>query len=300
MTEGAFTIGTDQEMFVKKNSDYVSAIPLVKGTKEEPEPLPSGGTIQHDNVAVEFAIDPAASKKDFIQKIGNALQETLNYLPEGMEVDIIPSAVFPKDQLLDKAAKEAGCDPDFDAWTRKENKPPQGFAKQTLRSCGGHAHTGFVEGSGNDFLKSEIGKIHTIKMFDLFHGSISTVLDADRAAIRRRTIYGKPGCYRPTDYGVEYRTLSNFWIKSPQLVALIYHLTEDVLRLIREKKGVKLLSAAVPTSLQNIILKGKVAKAMALIRSTLLEHMSDASKSLFDICFFNSITYDPEKEWKLT
>jgi len=290
-----FTIGTDQEMFAMKGGDYVSAIPMVKGTKDEPESLSMGGTIQHDNVAVEFAIDPANSKIDLIQKIGNALQDVLNYLPENVEVDIVPSAVFPDNQLKDPEAAEVGCDPDFSAWTREKNEAPQGFAKQNVRTAGGHIHIG----SKNEFLTNELGKIHTIKMFDLFHGVIFTTLDTSRQAIRRRNWYGKPGCYRPTDYGIEYRTLSNFWIRSPETVSLVYHLTEDILRLIRDKKSVNLLRSVSGERLQEIIQDGMASEAMNLVKRKLLENMSSASISLLDICFFNSQNYKPEKEWKL-
>ena len=295
-----FTMGTDQEMFPKRKGDYISAIPLIKGTKEDPEPLPNGGTIQHDNVAVEFAIDPANSKADLIQKVGNALQDVVNYLPNDVDIDIVPSVVFPSDQLKDPGAGEAGCDPDFSVWTGKKNEPPQGFAKQSVRTAGGHIHVGFIEGSGNDFLKDKIGRVHTVKMFDLFHGVVFSILDYSSAALRRRELYGKPGCYRPTDYGIEYRTLSSFWIRSPELVALVYHLTDDVLSLIRNEKSVVLLKSVSGERLQEIIQDGMYKEALDLTKRKLLENMSKASSVLFDICFFNSLQYDVKKEWKLT
>jgi hypothetical protein len=297
--EGEFTIGTDQEMFAVKEHDYVSAIPLIKGTKEDPEKLPNGGNIQHDNVAIEFAIDPANSKVDFIQKVGNALQDVMDYLPEDVDVDIIPSATFPDKELEHPEAKRAGCDPDFNAYTRERNKPPQGFAKQSLRSCGGHIHTGYVKGSGNDFLNSELGKIHAVKMYDLFHGVVSTLLDTEKPAFRRRELYGKPGCHRLTDYGFEYRTLSNFWIRSPETVALIYSLTNDVLYLIREKLSVPLLKGISSEKVQEVITNGDVPGAMLMVRGCLLHNMSLSTRTLLDLCFFNVINYKPENEWKL-
>lgn len=301
MEIGKFTIGTDQEMFAVREKDYISAIPLIKGTKEDPEPLPSGGSIQHDNVAVEFAIDPATSKVDLIQKIGNALQDVMNYLPYDVKIDVTPSAVFPDDQLKDPEASEIGCDPDFDAWDGgKKNEPPQGFAKQPMRTAGGHIHVGFVKGSRNNFLESKLGRIHIVKMFDLFHGVVFSVLDSSTEALRRRELYGKPGCYRLTNYGVEYRTLSNFWINSPELVALVYHLTNDVLGLIRDKKSISLLQSVSGERIQEIIQDGMHTEAMNLVKRKLLENMSSASSLLFDICFFNSMSgYDMKKEWDL-
>ena len=47
-------------------------------------------------------------------------------------------------------------------------------------------------------------------------------LDNDEPAKIRKLKYGKAGCFRPTPYGVEYRTPSCWWIKSPAAMSLIY------------------------------------------------------------------------------
>ena len=39
---------------------------------------------------------------------------------------------------------------------------------------------------------------------------------------KRRELYGKAGAYRVKPYGVEYRVLSNFWLKSPALMQWVY------------------------------------------------------------------------------
>jgi len=45
--------------------------------------------------------------------------------------------------------------------------------------------------------------------FVLYNSSLSWDNDD-----RRRELYGKPGSFRPKPYGVEYRVLSNMWLKS--------------------------------------------------------------------------------------
>ena len=58
---------------------------------------------------------------------------------------------------------------------------------------------------------------------DLFLGVPSVTLDSDT---RRRELYGKAGAYRAKDYGVEYRTLSNFWIWKDSLKDWVYDQTQ--------------------------------------------------------------------------
>ena len=38
-------------------------------------------------------------------------------------------------------------------------------------------------------------------------------------------MYGKAGCLRYKPYGMEYRTLSNFWLNSKELMAWVYQQT---------------------------------------------------------------------------
>ncbi|MCW8826503.1 MAG: hypothetical protein OQK78_08770, partial [Gammaproteobacteria bacterium] len=48
-----------------------------------------------------------------------------------------------------------------------------------------------------------------VKAMDLYLGVPSVLIDPDND---RRELYGKAGAYRNKPYGLEYRTLSNFWI----------------------------------------------------------------------------------------
>ncbi len=52
------------------------------------------------------------------------------------------------------------------------------------------------------------------------------MLDAD---VDRRKVYGKAGAFRQTNYGHEYRTPSNFWIKNDKLRQWIFTQTQDAL-----------------------------------------------------------------------
>ena len=53
-------------------------------------------------------------------------------------------------------------------------------------------------------------------------GVPSVLIDSDKA---RRRLYGKAGSMRHKPYGVEYRTLSNFWLNSDELTSWVYDRT---------------------------------------------------------------------------
>jgi len=76
----------------------------------------------------------------------------------------------------------------------------------------GHIHIGY-ENPDTDT------SIAIIQAMDLFLGVSSILLDDDT---ERRVMYGKAGAYRFKKYGVEYRTLSNFWIKDEQSIKWAY------------------------------------------------------------------------------
>ena len=78
-----------------------------------------------------------------------------------------------------------------------------------------------------------------IQYMDLLLGNLSILLDRSPASAVRKELYGKSGAYRPTPYGCEYRTLSNFWASHPKLVSLAYDLTERALYWVNFKHDKK-------------------------------------------------------------
>jgi hypothetical protein len=64
--------------------------------------------------------------------------------------------------------------------------------------------------------------ITLVKQLDAYLGIPS--LEWDKDTLRRR-LYGKAGAFRPKPYGVEYRTLSNAWLKNEMLVRYVYRQT---------------------------------------------------------------------------
>ena len=76
----------------------------------------------------------------------------------------------------------------------------------------GHIHIGYDK---IDFDTS----IKLLKLFDYFLGVPSIVLDRDT---ERRKMYGNAGCFRLKEYGFEYRTLSNFWLQSTELMEWVW------------------------------------------------------------------------------
>ncbi len=295
------TIGTDPEFFLKKGSEFVSSQSAkIQGTKHEPVALKNGGTIQRDNVALEFATAPAVDGKDFVEKVKSCLTDTHNMLPKGHELVVEPSATFDEVHLTDPEAQEFGCDPDFNAYTVSMNEKPW-CGDSGFRSCGAHIHIGCLDDDGKaiknlEFLLEFDGKIDAIKAMDLFHGTISTVLDNSDASIKRRELYGKAGCHRPTDYGVEYRVLSNYWMKSPELVMLMDSLARDAMALIVSDKLQGILDLVGETELQNAINEGNVDAAKKIVDTYVVPNISAETLDYYEMCSDNLPKYKSVKE----
>jgi len=220
-----FTLGSDPEvLLVNTDGKLISSVGLVGGTKLRPQRTPHG-YVQEDNVLVEFNTEPAQSEGAFVENTLNMIQDINDIIvPLDLSVKIESSGLFDRDQLVTRQAKIAGCEPDYDAWELSINRPPNLAATQ-LRTCGGHLHIGF-QGSEDDSLN----RAYLVRIMDLVAGVPSVLMDGDTD---RRSLYGKAGAHRPKylangdSYdGVEYRTLSNFWISSKEHIAWAYRTVE--------------------------------------------------------------------------
>lgn len=215
-------IGADPELFLEKDGRIVSAEGIIGGTKEEPRAISKEGhAVQEDNVMVEFNIPPCRERTDFIFHI-NFVKDYLETLAKikGFSLNFSASGDLSEEELSTEQAMQFGCDPDWNVYTRLENYPPE--PEGTMRCCGGHIHVGWDK-------PDEATTIKLAHAMDMLLGLGSINLDTDT---RRRQMYGKAGSFRFKPYGMEYRTLSNFWIQSDELMTWAFDTTQEAIELV--------------------------------------------------------------------
>lgn len=214
-------VGCDPEIFVKKDGQLVSAFGLVKGTKDDPFKV-NRGAVQVDGMALEFNIDPASSEDEFYLNVSDVMNTLKSMCPD-YELAAVPVAEFGLEYIEQQPeeAKLLGCDPDYDAWKAKANPRPK--AETPFRTASGHVHIGWGQDFPTNSLEHHSLCQQIVKQMDYYLGLASLFYDADK---KRRKLYGKAGAYRPKSYGVEYRTLSNAWLRSEDLIRWVYKQTK--------------------------------------------------------------------------
>jgi hypothetical protein len=269
--KGCFVAGADPElMLISPDGNLISAIGLVPGTKEKPHKV-SKGAIQRDNVLAEFNVAPARSSEEFEHNIREVLRELAKEV-HPHRLMVMASANYPDEALESDEARIFGCDPDFDAWALAMNRMDGTAAFQNFRSAGGHLHIGKKKRIA-EMLDDDYGKVEVIKMCDVFLGIPSVVLDSDPSAADRRRLYGKSGSYRPKDYGVEYRSLGNFWLADPEKVRLIYQLADLAVSLTFEGESTSIIEQVGETDIPRIINESDQKAARKVVEGTLAQYL---------------------------
>ncbi len=254
--------GADPELFLKhpETHELISAIGIVPGNKDNPydisdvlQSTKDGFAIQVDNVAAEFCIPPSASKEELTENILLVLNNFNKIVETDVCISTEASAIFPPELLNNPIAQTFGCDPDFNAWTERENRKPQSVNKN-LRSVGGHIHVGY------DDISTQ-ASLNIIKAMDLFLGVPSILLDSDT---QRRELYGKAGAFRFKPYGVEYRTLSNFWIFSKDTIEWVFENTSKAVEFVNNEDNISILNS-LSNEIQTTINTNNLESAKALL-----------------------------------
>lgn len=224
--------GADPEVFLqsKETKRLVSAVNTIGGTKKNPILMGDGFFCQEDNVLAEFNIPPATTRRKFTLNILTGLEKLKEHIPDACEIVIRPYGYFQDKELTTKASKVFGCSPDLNCWTEEFNPAP--VAQITnLRTAGGHLHIGYDV--PNEAVSQQIGRA-----LDLFI-SVPSVLMSDETP--RRKLYGQMGSIRFKEYGVEYRTPSNFWLTSTDRIEWLYAESMRAIDFINQRKTVDLL-----------------------------------------------------------
>lgn len=238
-------LGADPEMFVQNmEGKPVPVCGKVGGTKEQPinvdkEIIYMFGrsrkdaedvgnyAIQEDNVMLEVNIPASKSAVGF----ASSMQKMMSWLgsgflaEKGLVLRLKTSHQSFSTDVLDQypQASTIGCLPDMDAYAENGNWMRQPFQASDFgnnRFCGGHLHL--------QYNKENVPPHIMARFMDLVVGL--PTLGYDKQNMRRQ-FYGKPGLFRIKDYGIEYRTLSNFWIRSDFIENRLQTMAESALNL---------------------------------------------------------------------
>lgn len=229
-----FTFGTDPEFFLKKNDIILNAIDILEGDPDHRLKIDKY-ELYHDNVLAEIAVPPSHSREEAIQiltKGMNILQEVVN----PCEISFLAYYKFNSRYLRSFEAKLAACNPDWCAYQIEMKRPEDTELKYgkwvfttNARTAGGHIHLGIQD------LKSELEMCKLVRLLDIFLGVPSVIFDHSNETKNRRKIYGQPGRFRVKDYGIEYRTLGNWWLEKEEYIGLVYDLCENAIDIWRQK-----------------------------------------------------------------
>lgn len=220
------TIGADIELFLfdEVKKEVVSAEGYIKGSKYDPFVFDENSqwfTTSLDNVLAEFTIPPAKSVDEFAKSIAKSINYIKSILPKRLSPIALPAASLDEKYLMTEQAQLFGCEPDFNAYEREIN--PRPFCEDyTLRSAGGHLHLGFNDVEiplDNYDITNDEQRCSLVKMLDLFISIPLVIIEPDN---KRKELYGKPGAFRPKEYGLEYRTPSNYYLTSKELIQKVY------------------------------------------------------------------------------
>lgn len=225
-----YTLGCDPEFFVRdlKTRLIVPVCGKMGGTKKEPrqfEGMTEGYKYQEDNVSFELNIPKTYDANSFyncVTTVVNMADTLLRKNGLSLVKDLGSSNRFRKQELLETPLVEndegkkvpqamlIGCDPDYRAYGPATEDDPFGEGTErkvfnidilgTVRHVGGHIHFGY----NKDLIPDHV----FVRLVDAF--VYLPWLDKDKQT-SRRPFYGLAGLYRPKPYGIEYRSMSNFW-----------------------------------------------------------------------------------------
>lgn len=255
-------VGADPEIFVTKDNIFTSAHGLIRGDKKNPQKV-RNGAVQVDGMALEFNIDPASSEEQFVLHISDVLEQMGQMVP-GYKMVVAPVADFTPEHMAEQPpeALELGCEPDYNAWESAMNPRPDG--NRAMRTAAGHVHIGWTSNQDPSNPHHVDLAYQSVKQMDFFLGLPSLMYDA---AVRRREMYGKAGACRVKSYGVEYRTLSNAWLKSPKLMAWVFRATKAGMLALMDGRAL----VDEYGDIQNIINTSDVKAAEAIINAAGIE-----------------------------
>jgi hypothetical protein len=204
------TIGADPELavFNRANEDFIPAWKITTGEKLGKHEMlgKTGVSIHADGVALEFNYK-ATSPPNFAKETMAALRKVTSKItganPHYTPWYVAEIAKYSKEDLEHPLALLTGCDPDYNSYAENPEAPRPTLPPAATKFFGGHIHVGYK--------KVLCPAWAAVRLIDAF--AYMPLLRYEYPATTRQAFYGAAGSYRRKEYGLEYRTPSNFWLR---------------------------------------------------------------------------------------
>src|ERR1035437_500862 len=270
----AVSLGCDPEFFFAKGGKVIGSEKVLdaSGIKTNPQDNTSyhpsgGGNISKfimDGVQAELNPRPSSCRA----LLGNEIRACFRDLhallvSKGVVADFSQCVEVTQEEMdtLSDKARIFGCAPSTNCYTAAESKISVDPKVYRGRSAGGHIHIGnqyqqYLDNPGfreqyraayeiskdpNNAWKIGSRTEYALKtpdimvpVLDIVLGNTCVLVDRAPSNKERRKVYGKAGEHRLKPYGIEYRTLSNFWLRSYQLMSMVMGITRLAVQLVEQ------------------------------------------------------------------
>lgn len=177
-------------------------------------------------------------------------------IKDQMRFRIRASSVIRLEKELERATPEQvalGCEGSSNAYGIR-GIPVMEPRRLKYRFAGGHIHIGYT----HKFLTEKM-LVESVKCMDMLAAIPSVIMAEGWDDPIRRKFYGQAGEYRLPKHGLEYRTLSNFWLREPAVTQLMFGLVRGAFHW--GLNGWRLLFAPVESEIIEIVQKSDVVGA---------------------------------------
>src|SRR3990167_11232915 len=225
-TVGGCSLGCDPEFFFTREGKIIGAERVIpeEGLQSTYSAYSKLKALVLDGVQVELHTSPGSCREGQASQISHAFRVLRDHLKtmENVQTSFEGVVTVPRHELntLSEKSKILGCASSLNYYDKRAMVGIKNPATYQKRSAGGHIHLGS--------LAPQVFKVRErlVPLLYILLGNQCVLIDRDPNAALRRKHYGRAGEYRLPKYGLEYRTLSNFWLRSYPLFSLVMGLTK--------------------------------------------------------------------------
>ena len=207
-------VGCDPEIFIKhEDNTPAEAAELLDGKQIRKNAYADAGpAVVEDGIQLELHPNPSHCRAFVVNDVAALITNAHQKLKAKGLKPVEESHIKLTEKELEKMTKEAqklGCKPSNNLYGASALK----VTKQALlnRFAGGHIHL-----SLKNFQAEPI-----VEAMDRLLGNTSVMIDTGEEQRLRRKFYGRAGEYRLPAWGLEYRTLSNYWLRHQALMSFV-------------------------------------------------------------------------------